>query len=462
MHVGLTNPDQTMGWEEPSVPLQSLGGYVSSTQAGPDLLADVFEQQVDYRCVCIDAEGAVSITVTLSGPGLELALDPTESQTWDSSFPQALVASSPTSPPTGGTLTWVTGQLAIPDPDPDTRAFWIRRTPTGSGGAKSGQLTVDWYEADGPHTWTVPLAWTEPAPPPPQLPPATAPAVRDLWIGPLGWMRPVEERSTTWTRPRDLATAEFRALDGRVTASRGRRTPRRTAWAWDRLRPVDYDHLVEVTYTSRTGSAVVEVIDPAARNLLSADQSRGRPLATGTTAEAVADWTISGGGDLMVGLTGADRWACVRDPADGAVLTWLGPYYGPRGWPVMPGMGVHWRLATTGTSAIAATAQPRLMFYDSNGGEVGYAVGGAGSAYVSADAPDGAVTVVPQAVLAARSGLTIIGAAHLAYAPIPTEGDVPIGDGCPTYTIANMADSPQLPYHSVTLDLVEVRSGAYR
>ncbi|ASU81401.1 hypothetical protein CDO52_00160 [Nocardiopsis gilva YIM 90087] len=464
MYIQLTNPDLSQGWDGESTPLQSLGGYISSTQVPSSLLEATFVPAADYRCIAISTDGpsgrASNITLTLTGTGLAWALDPTPSSVWNSAEPQALTVPSPMTDP--GDLPWSADPIHIDATDADAQALWIRRSPTGSAGDKTGELLATWTDDDGDQSTRITLAWTEPEPPPPPLPPASGAPVDDLWIGPLGALLRIHDAPVTWQRTRDLGAAEFESLEGRLTTSRSRWAPRRTSWSWDRLEPDAADVVAEVALNAHYTDTTVEVIDPAARNLLTTEQSRGRLMAAANSTEAAGDlYTVEGAGTVAIGLIDSSRYACVRDGATGDEVIWLHSYHGSAGWPLVPGMPVYLALGDLGTASIHAIARPRLAFLDRSGTLVGHAEAAAGAESVSADAPAGAVTVSPRAVLDdAFTGLRLIGPAALTYAPPPP--DIALGDGCPTYAITAYTDAPALPYRSVSLELVEVRSHAPR
>jgi hypothetical protein len=288
--------------------------------------------------------------------------------------------------------------------------------------------------------------------------------VRDLWIGPLGALVPITQ-GATWERPRDLGVTQFESLSGAITTTRARLAPRRTTWAWQRLDDATADVLAEIAYTTRGADTTVCAIEPAARNLMGAEQSRGRPMPGGTTVDATDTlYTVVGVGEVAVGMSGTARHACVRDGAGGDTLIWLHTYYRDLGWPVMPGMPVHLVLTSNpNLSSIRSVTALRLEFRDAVGVLVGYTEGTPGSGAVSADTPNGAVTVSPRARLTtAWTGLRLIGSAGLTYGPPPAAPA--LGTGAPVYAVTDYTDTPlpPRPYRDVAISLVEVRSDATR
>ena len=290
---------------------------------------------------------------------------------------------------------------------------------------------------------------------------ASGGVVDSMWIGPLGLLHEVAERGQ-WERTPALGVERHVALSGRVTSSRARWAPRTTSLAWDRLLPADADALEEMALVPARGDGTLAVIDPdaAGGNLLTAEQSRGRPQA-GMMPGAVEDlYGLAGAGAITVGLSAGVRHACTNNVQANADIRWLHPYYGTRGWPVMPGWSVYLSGQTTG-AAVPASARMWLTFRDHNGAVLSSAAGDPGTGVVEADAPAGAVTVAPHMITTtALSGLRIIGEARLTYAP--QDADRPLGNGCPVYTLTDYRDTPALPYRSVALTLEEVRAHAPR
>jgi hypothetical protein len=185
----------------------------------------------------------------------------------------------------------------------------------------------------------------------------------------------------------------------------------------------------------------------------------------GTTVDATDTlYTVVGVGEVAVGMSGTARHACVRDGAGGDTLIWLHTYYRDLGWPVMPGMPVHLLLTSNpNLSSIRSVTALRLEFRDAVGVLVGYTEGTPGSGVVSADAPNGAVTVSPRArITTAWTGLRLIGSAGLTYGPPPAAPA--LGTGAPVYAVTDYTDTPlpPRPYRDVAISLVEVRSDATR
>lgn len=292
------------------------------------------------------------------------------------------------------------------------------------------------------------------------LPPAQGTPVRDMWIGPLGSMRRIRRGADTDRKP-DLGSNEFVSLQGRVTTSRARWVPRRVSWSWDQLEPEDRDWLAEAAMVARTVDTTIEVIDPAARNLLTREQSRGRPL-SGVVGDAALEelYALHGDGSLTVAVAGGQYYGAVTGAAQGASVVWLHPYHGDLGWPVLPGWPVYFGLQGLGAGSIYDIASLELAFHNRAGAMVGRGAAPAGAGLVSADVPDEAVTASPRAILTEASGLRVIGAASLTYAPPPAT--IALGDGCPTVAVTDYAEEPVLPWYSVDLDVVEVVASAVR
>jgi len=285
--------------------------------------------------------------------------------------------------------------------------------------------------------------------------------VDSMWLGPVGLLREMREQGD-WERTPALGAERHVALSGQVTSSRSRRSPRTTSLAWGRLLPEDADALEELALVPARGDGTVCVIDPdaASGNLLTAEQSRGRPQA-GMVPGAVEDlYSLLGAGAISAGTQAGVRFACTNNIQAGADVRWLHPYYGARGWPVMPGWSVY---LTTTTAALTMPAVSRLWltFRDHAGATISSAAGESGSGAVEADAPPGAVTVTPHMIATAPlAGLRVIGEARMTYGP--ARPGRPLGNGCPVYTITGFSDTPSLPYRSVALTLEEVRAHASR
>lgn len=288
---------------------------------------------------------------------------------------------------------------------------------------------------------------------------ATGTPVRDMWLGPLGLMHRMAERGA-WERTPALGTELHTSLHGQVTASRSRWAVRTTSLSWDRLERRDADALVEMSTVHARADATINVIDPDATNLLGPEQSRGRPV-LGELPAAVSDlYLYAGAGQVTVGLVSGVRYACTQDAAAGDVLTWMHPYYGARGWPVLPGWPVYLRGATAAT-AIGA-GQLQLDWRNWAGTIISSTTGTLGSGEVDADAPADAATVTPRLIVGQPlSSLWLVGQALLSYQP-PAPGVWPLGNGCPVYAVTGVTDTPHLPYRSVRLNLQEVRALAVR
>jgi len=288
---------------------------------------------------------------------------------------------------------------------------------------------------------------------------ATGRPVRDMWIGPLGLLHRMRQRGE-WERTPDLGVNQHVSLHGTVTTSRARRAPRTTTLAWDRLDRQDADALEEITLVPARADATIAVIDPdaAGGNLLTPEQSRGRP-GPGAAPVAVEHlYQVTGPGTMTVGLVGGVRYAVTNNATAGTDIRWLHPYYGVRGWPVMSGWPVYMTAALTG---LAAIGRLWLTFHDYAGGVIGSAAGLVGDGQCQADAPPGAVTVSPHLIVSEdASGLHLLGEARLSYAP--PDDERPLGNGCPIYSVVEYSDTPALPWRSTTLSLQEVRALAYR
>ena len=291
---------------------------------------------------------------------------------------------------------------------------------------------------------------------------ATGAPVVDMWLGPLGLLHRMAERGQ-WERTPDLGVESHVSLYGTVTTSRARRAPRSTSLSWDRLERVDADALEEITLVPARSDTTIAVIDPdaAGGNLLAPEQSRGRP-GPGSAPVAVEHlYRVTGPGTMTVGLIDGVRYACVQDAGSGTTVEWLHPYYGRRGWPVMPGWPVYMAAALSG-GALASIGRVWLTFYDHVGAPITSAAGLAGDGQCQADAPAGAATVAPHLIIGqAAPGLRLLGEARLAYAPQPADAR-PLGNGCPVYSVTSFSDTPHLPWRSTTLALQEVRTDAYR
>lgn len=292
---------------------------------------------------------------------------------------------------------------------------------------------------------------------------ATGTPVRDMWLGPLGLMHRMAERGA-WERTPDLGVETHVSLHGRVTASRALWSPRTTSLSWQRLLPQDADALVEMATVPAREDATIGVIDPdaAGGNLLTAEQSRGRPLRAASPDGVVDLYQLTGAGTLLIALAAGVRYAATQDLGAFASVTWLHPYHGARGWPVMPGWPVYLSHADIpGILGLAPMALLTLAFLDQAGAVVSSASSTAGEGQVSADAPTGAVTVAPSLTVSeAAAGIRTVGTARLTYAP--QDAASPLGNGCPTYAITGVSDTPELPYRSTSLNLQEVRAYAAR
>lgn len=291
---------------------------------------------------------------------------------------------------------------------------------------------------------------------------ATGQPVRDMWLGPLGLLHRMRRRGD-WGRTPELGAEAHVSLHGVVTASRARTAPRSTSLSWDRLDRLDADALEELTLVPARADATIAVVDPDAAqgNLLSPEQSRGRP-GPGTPPMAVDHlYRLTGPGSLTVGLVNGIRYLAVDGAQSGTDIQWLHPYYGARGWPVMPGWPVY-MAAALADQALASSGRVWLTFHDHTGAAITSAAGLLGDGQCQADVPPGAVTVSPHLIVAEPApGLRLLGEARLAYAPQAPSAR-PLGNGCPTYSVVDYSDSPYLPWRSTTLELQEVRSLAYR
>lgn len=291
---------------------------------------------------------------------------------------------------------------------------------------------------------------------------ATGAPVVDMWLGPLGLLHRMAERGQ-WERTPDLGVESHVSLYGTVTTSRARRAPRSTSLSWDRLERVDADALEEMTLVPARSDPTIAVVDPdaAGGNLLTPEQSRGRPGPGGAPVAVDHLYRVTGPGTMAVGLIDGVRYACVQDAGAGTTVEWLHPYYGRRGWPVMPGWPVYMAAALSG-GALASIGRVWLTFYDHVGAPITSAAGLSGDGQCQADAPAGAATVAPHLIInQAAPGLRLLGEARLSYAPQPADAR-PLGNGCPVYSVTSFSDTPHLPWRSTTLALQEVRTHAYR
>lgn len=291
---------------------------------------------------------------------------------------------------------------------------------------------------------------------------ATGAPVRDMWLGPLGLLHRMRRRGE-WERTPELGAEQHVSLYGTVTASRARTAPRTTSLSWDRLDRVDADALEEITLVPARADSTIAVIDPdaAAGNLLTVEQSRGRP-GPGTPPVAVEHlYQVTGPGELTVGLVSGVRYAVVEDAESGTDVRWLHPYYGMRGWPVMPGWPVYMQAALA-NQALAGSGRLWLTFYDHAGNTISSAAGLQGDGQCQADAPEGAATVSPHLIVAEPApGLRLLGEARMSFAPQAADAR-PLGNGCPVYAVTGFSDSPFLPWRDTSIELQEVRTLAYR
>ena len=291
---------------------------------------------------------------------------------------------------------------------------------------------------------------------------ATGVPVRDMWLGPVGMLHRMRRRGE-WERTPDLGVEQHVSLYGTVTTSRARRAPRTTTLSWSRLERVDADALEEITLVPARSDPTIAVIDPdaAGGNLLTPEQSRGRP-GPGSAPVAVEHlYRVTGPGTMTAGLVAGVRYAVVDGAASGTDITWLHPYHGARGWPVMPGWPVYMAVALA-DNALANAGRLWLTFHDHTGAVIASAAGLQGDGQCQADTPEGAATVSPHLIVSEDApGLRLLGEARLSYAPLP-DGSRPLGNGCPVYSVTSYSDTPALPWRSTTLALQEVRTHAYR
>lgn len=292
---------------------------------------------------------------------------------------------------------------------------------------------------------------------------ATGAPVNDMWIGPLGLLHRLDERGA-WERTPSLGVEAHVSLHGRVTASRARWAPRVTTLSWDRLEQADADALTEMILTPARADPTIAVIDPdaATGNLLTPEQSRGRPLMGVAPGAVEALYSLVGTGEILSGTVAGVRYAVVSDGQVGDDITWLHPYYGDRGWPVMPDWPVYLSVGDVpGGPSIYPDARLWLTFRDHTGAVISSAAGLVGTGQCEADAPAGAVTVTPHMVLSTVPvGLRLVGPARLTYAP--QDATDPLGNGCPVYAAAMLVDTPLYPWRTTALQLQEVRSHAPR
>lgn len=293
---------------------------------------------------------------------------------------------------------------------------------------------------------------------------ATGTPVRDMWLGPLGLLHRMAERAD-WQRTPELGVETHTSLHGRVTASRALWTPRTTTLTWDRLLPVDAQALQEMALSPARTDPTIAVVDPdaAATNLLTVEQSRGRPL-IGVGATALEDlYGLDGPGALVAGTVAGVRYAVLTGGASGTDITWLHPYYGDRGWPVMPGWPVYFTVTDVpGGPGAHLNGRLWLTFRDHAGAVISSAAGLVGTGACEADAPAGAATVTPHLRLSSAPGeARLVGLGRLTYAP-QDPGPVPLGNGCPVYAVERFTDTPDLPWYTTALTLREVRAYAAR
>ncbi|MDF9814599.1 hypothetical protein [Streptomyces sp. SPB162] len=277
----------------------------------------------------------------------------------------------------------------------------------------------------------------------------------NLWIGsPVSGLREITQAARSWDRSADLGVTEFRALDGTVTLSRARFTPRRTKLSWDWLLPEDARHLDQLarrvtSFGSWTKDNLepgpVALIDPAAANLLGALQAAGR---SGPSLSE-RPWFAAKGAVTFTPFVG-NGWIASTKAVDDTIGWQHGTW---PGWPVAAGMRVSWQLPN-GWNEARCTAQ-----LDWKGPSGDYlSTSKATGRSVTADVPAGACFVTLLGVPGEVTGLLGLDGACLAVDG-PAIAGTP-GDGCPAMCVTSYTDTPapRLPHRNISIDLVEVNS----
>ncbi|MBB5940076.1 hypothetical protein [Streptomyces zagrosensis] len=281
---------------------------------------------------------------------------------------------------------------------------------------------------------------------------------RNLWIGtPGSGLREITQAARSWDRTADLGMSEFRSLDGTVTLSRTRYTPRRAKLSWEWLTLEDARHLDGLarritSYGPWSPDAdspgPIAFIDPAAGNLLGALQSTGRC----GPRDAEQGWfTVSG---TAAYERHHDSVGATASTAE-TVLGWRHGTW--PGWPVKSGMNVSWLLPSYWEHLGTAVAQ--LDWKDASGEYLSSSTSAGPT--VTGTAPGGAVFVTPAGKPGVAKTLVDFIGACLTIGE-PARRDMP-GDGCPAMAVTSYTDTPapRLPYRNMSVDLVEV-NGAVR
>ncbi|XVV05325.1 hypothetical protein ACQPW3_08015 [Actinosynnema sp. CA-248983] len=259
-----------------------------------------------------------------------------------------------------------------------------------------------------------------------------------LWIGPPGRLRDIPDTATEFDRTVSLGVQEFASLSGGVTVTRLATPPRRLSLSWAGLR-VEHARWLDAVARRVYGPGPVAVLDPAADNLLAANQSQGIAPRNGIALVGFGSLAEQPDGTLTV--TGTQ---------DTSQLYYSHSHW--VGWPVVPGLVVSF------TTTLAQTGGARcvLEFFDRTGTFLDSA--GPTAPLLSVPPPDGAAFVAPKVRLPALTSPTPIGPALLRIgAPVTVGEPVPVGDGCPAMTVTGYADRPRLPHRDLSLTLVEVR-----
>ncbi|MEC4016401.1 hypothetical protein [Streptomyces sp. H27-D2] len=282
---------------------------------------------------------------------------------------------------------------------------------------------------------------------------------RNLWIGTPGRnLREIKQAAKSWDRTADLGVTEFRSLDGTVTLSRTRYTPRRTKLAWEWLEPEDARHLDGLARritsygpwdASQSAPGPIALIDPAAGNLLGSLQSDGRC----GPSDVERGWFAASGEVTF------ERWEERSIGTAKTATSAIGWRHGTwPGWPVAKDMVVSWLLPSHWATSFSAPVA-RLDWKDGAGGYLSSTTVAGMTA--TGTAPFGAAFVTPVGIPGMADAQAGFYEACLTIGE-PAVAGLP-GDGCPPMAVTAYTDVPsaRLPYRNVSLELVEV-NGAIR
>ncbi|MGA6171505.1 hypothetical protein ACPEIF_14790 [Streptomyces sp. NPDC012600] len=204
----------------------------------------------------------------------------------------------------------------------------------------------------------------------------------------------------------------------------------------------------------------VAVVDPLARNMLSAGQAAGLGDPSRWAVSRLSGWEDivfygGGSGEHFPNSVGVEY---VPEDGGGPDLHWQHPTWA--GYPVTPGMVLTWWTPGLVVSG-AALSQLRMEWYRADGGLISTATTSTPTTPMVRTVPAGAAYARP-AVRFSREGVWLLGESVLALGDVSAAlvaGDRPIGEGCPGFSItrySHVASEGDGSFRDIGLELVEV------